>query len=320
MESLLLALRSVAEPTRLRLLAILARADLTVTELTRILGQSQPRISRHLKLMCDAGVLERSQEGAWAFYRLADHHTGAHAARAILEFVSPEAPQLKGDLARLEAIKHEHATAAAEYFRGRATEWDLVQNLYAGDRRVESALLKSIGEAPVCDLLDLGTGTGLVLKLLAGRVQRGLGIDASREMLAVARANLESANLRHCRVRQGDIYRLGLSDACMDLVTLHHVLHFLDEPMLALQEAARVLRPEGRLIIVDLAPHQVESLRTEHAHRRLGLSNTEVHGWCETAGLENVRITRLQNAARAGKQSLGVDLWSCTRPGIRQAV
>ena len=162
------------------------------------------------------GLLERSQEGAWAFYRLADHHTGAHAARAILELVPPDAPQLKGDLARLEVIKQEHAEAAAEYFRRPRHQWDLVQNLYAGDRRVESALLESIGDALVCDLLDLGTGTGLVLRLLAARVQRGLGIDASREMLAVARANLEAATCRHCQVRQGDIYRLRLPDACMD--------------------------------------------------------------------------------------------------------
>lgn len=309
MEALLLALRAVAEPTRLRLLAILANADLTVTELTRILGQSQPRISRHLKLMCDAGILERSQEGAWAFYRLSDDHPGALAARAVLEFVPPDETELKADFARLDAIKSEHAAAAAEYFRARASEWDRVQNLYAGDTRIEGALLESLGAEPVRDLLDLGTGTGLVLKLVAQRVQRALGIDASREMLAVARANLEAENLRHCRVRPGDIYRLNLPDACMDVVTIHHVLHFLDAPLLALQEAARVLRPQGRLVVVDLAPHQVESLRLEHAHRRLGISDTELRAWCESAGLHDVDLTRMPDAARSDDETLDVHLW-----------
>jgi ArsR family transcriptional regulator len=313
MQSLLLALRAVAEPTRLRLLAILARADLTVTELTRILGQSQPRISRHLKLMCDAGVLQRYQEGAWAFYRLAENEPGAETARAVLELVPPHATELKADLARLETIKQEHSAAAAEYFRARAAQWDLMRNLYARDTRVATALLSCIDDMAPGDLLDLGTGTGLVLTLLAHRIRRGLGIDASREMLSVARANLEAANLRHCQVRLGDIYRLSIQDDSMDVVTLHHVLHFLDEPLLALQEAARVLRPGGRLVLVDLAPHGVEELRTDHAHRRLGLGDHEVRQWCEQANLQAVTLTRLAGAARVAGMPLEVDLWSATR-------
>ena len=310
MHALLSSLRAAAEPTRLRLLAILSRADLTVSELTRILGQSQPRISRHLKLMCDAGLLERSQEGAWAFYRVKDQGTGSATARAVLSLLPASTPDLAADLARLEEVKHEHAAAAAQYFRDHAQQWDLVRKVYAGDARMERAIVRRVGEAPVGDLLDLGTGTGYVLRLLAQHITRGLGIDASRDMLAVARANLERDHLRHCRVRLGDIYRLDVADASVDLVTIHHVLHFLDEPAAAVQEAARVLRGSGRVLIVDLAPHTVESLRSEYAHRRLGLQESEVNTWCQQAGLERVRISRFHGVAEMGEQPLTVCMWS----------
>lgn len=311
-EALLTALRAAAEPTRLRILALLARAELTVTELTRILDQSQPRVSRHLKLMCEAGLLERSQEGSWAFYRAADSGTGGRTAKAVLRLMGQEQAESARDLERLELIKAEHVEEAAGYFRENAAKWDVIRNLYMANDAVEQALLDAVGDM-ARDLLDVGTGTGQVLRLLGHRVSRGLGIDGSREMLAVARANLESANLFHCQVRQGDILALPVSDACMDVVTIHHVLHFLDDPGRAIREAARTLRPEGRALIVDFAPHEAEVLRTEHAHRRLGFSDEEIRAWCRAAGLSKVVMQHFDEAARIGERMLTVCLWNARR-------
>jgi ArsR family transcriptional regulator len=310
-DDLLTALRAAAEPTRMRILALLSRSELTVTELTRILEQSQPRVSRHLKLMCEAGLLERSQEGSWAFYRVADDGIGGRTARALLELAAGEAAEPAVDLQRLEVIKAEHVEDAAAYFRTNAAKWDVIRGLYMANDAVEQALLDAVPDV-TRSLLDVGTGTGQVLRLLGRRVSRGLGVDASREMLAVARANLESANLFHCQVRHGDLYALPVEDACMDVVTIHHVLHFLDEPGRAVREAARALRPGGLALIVDFAPHAVEVLRTDHAHRRLGFSHEEVAGWCRDAGLSTLTMQRFDDAARIGDTPLSVCLWNAS--------
>lgn len=308
-DALLQALRAAAEPTRLRILYLLSRAELTVTELTRILDQSQPRVSRHLKLMCDAELLQRTQEGSWAFFRIADSGIGARTARALLDLVNREQGEVHGDLRRLEVIKAEHVEDAAAYFRENAAKWDMIRDLYLASTEVEAALLDALG-TDTGDLLDMGTGTGQLLRLLGPRIERGIGVDASREMLAVARANLGSADLSHCQVRQGDILALPVADASMDCVTIHHVLHFLDDPALAVAEAARVLRPHGRLLIVDFAPHGLETLRTEHAHRRLGFEDGEVRHWCQAAGLPFVTMTAFDAAARVGDTPLTVCLWN----------
>ena len=310
MEPLLTALRAAGEHTRLRLLALLGRAELTVSELTRILGQSQPRVSRHLKLLCDAGLLERSPEGAWVFYRVADRGLGAILAHNLLELVPANDPQLGRDLQRLETIIKEHAAAAAEYFRRNAADWDSIRSLYVAEAKVEQAMLEALSDRPIAELLDLGTGTGRILQVFAPRIKRGLGIDSSREMLAVARANLEAPNLRHCQVRHGDIYNLPVPDASCDAVTIHHVLHFLDNPGAAVTEAARTLKPGGRLLIVDFARHQLEFLRTEFAHRRLGFADDEVMGWCRAAGLVDANVRHLSASARSRSDKLTVSLWT----------
>lgn len=312
-DALLTALRAAAEPTRLRILSLLARAELTVTELTRILEQSQPRVSRHLKLMCDAGLLHRTQEGSWAFYRVAELGAGGRTARALLDLACEHGAESAHDLDRLDLIKAEHVEDAAAYFRENAAKWDLIRSLYMANDEVEQALLDALGDG-VRDLLDMGTGSGQVLRLLGRRVSRGTGLDASREMLAVARANLESANLFHCQVRQGDLLAMPVDDASVDVVTIHHVLHFLDDPGLAVLEAARVLRPGGRALIVDFAPHAIEALRSDHAHRRLGFDDAEVSQWCHAAGLADLRMQRFENAARVGEQPLTVCLWTAVKP------
>ena len=182
------------------------------------------------------------------------------------------------DLQRLGAIKRQRADLASAYFRDNAPRWDRIRSLYVDEREVEAALVEIIAAADPRDLLDIGTGTGRMLEVLAPRVERALGIDQSREMLSVARVNLERAGLENGMVRLGDMYQLALPDASFDAVVIHQVLHYADRPAAAIAEAARVLRPNGILVLVDFAPHPLEYLRDEHAHRRLGFADAEIVG------------------------------------------
>jgi len=285
METTLSGLRAAAEATRLRLLLLCARGELTVTELTDILGQSQPRVSRHLKLLCEAGLLDRFREGTWVFYRLAQRGRAAELAERICASVPPDDPTVALDYARLETVKRQRAEAASAYFRANAAQWDRIRSLHIAEAEVEAAILEALAGIEIQDLLDLGTGTGRMLEIFGPRVERAIGIDNSREMLAVARVNLERANLRNCAIRQGDIYQLPFADAGFDAAIFHQVLHYADRPGEAIAEAARMLRHDGRLAIVDFAPHALEFLRSEQAHRRLGFADTEITGWCREAGL-----------------------------------
>lgn len=285
MEEILAALRAIAEPSRLRLLILCARGELTVSELAQILGQSQPRVSRHLKLLCEAGLLDRFREGSWVFYRLSSGSAGA-LARHLVETCGESDQTVALDLQRLAAIKRQRAEVATAYFRDNAAQWDRIRSLYIDEREVEAALVEIVGAEAPRDLLDLGTGTGRMLEVLGPRVVHALGIDQSREMLAVARVNLERAGLGNGIVRLGDMYQLPLADSCFDAVVIHQVLHYADRPAAALTEAARVLRPGGMLVLVDFAPHALEFLRDEHAHRRLGFADAEIAEWCRAAALE----------------------------------
>lgn len=309
MDTLLARLRAVAEPTRLRLLSLCADGEMTVSELTRILGQSQPRVSRHLKLLCDAGLIERRPEGSWVFHRLADDGEGGALGRRIAALVPDDDAQVALDRKRLAEIKQARALRAADYFRANAAAWDSIRSLHVDDAEVERALAQAV-PAAADELLDIGTGTGRMLQLFGDRVARGLGIDTSRDMLAVARANLEAAGLRNCQVRQGDMYGLPLADAGFDIVTIHQVLHYADRPAAVIAEAARVLRPGGRLVIADFAPHDLEHLRDEAAHHRLGFDDAEVAEWCLGAGLRPGPVHRLPG------DPLTVVIWRADRPPL----
>lgn len=304
---LLDGLRAVAETTRLRLLALCAEGELAVGDLCRILGQSQPRVSRHLKLLCDAGLLDRFPEGAAVFHRLADSGPGGQLVRHVLRLLPHDDATLRLDRERLDAIRADRATAAAAYFRKNAARWNELRSLYVDEGRVEAELLRRLPETGIADLLDIGTGAGRILELMAGRVARAVGIDLSRDMLSVARANLQRSGLANCQVRQADMYRLPWQDARFDAVTLHRVLHFAENPSRVIAEAARVLRPGGTLIVVDFAPHGLERLRSEHAHRRLGFADEEVTRWLRAAGLRTERPHHLP-----GRQ-LTVTIWQAQR-------
>ena len=307
MDILLGGLRAAAEPSRLRLLALCAHAELTVSELLQILGQSQPRVSRHLKLLCEAGLLDRFREGTWAFYRLSEKGRCAELARVLIDLIPDGDATLTLDLQRLEAVKNSNSSRAAEYFRRNAEEWDKIRSLHIAEDAVENALRDLFPSSGMKDFLDIGTGTGRILELFGPKVERGVGVDMSREMLAVARANLQKADLRNCQVRQGDMYQLPFNDDSFDGAVIHQVLHFAEDPAEAIAEAARALRPGGRLVVVDFAPHDQEMLREEHAHRRLGFTDGEVTRWFELAGLSPEKTVTLEG------EPLTVCLWSATR-------
>jgi ubiquinone/menaquinone biosynthesis C-methylase UbiE len=307
-EALYSALKAAAEGTRLRILALLGEAELTVSDLTAILRQSQPRISRHLRLLAEAGLVERFREGSWAFFRLAEREGAANLARELIARLDPDDVTLARDRERLAAVRAQRADAAQNYFRQHAAEWDRIRKLHVADEAVEAAILRALSDAPVRALLDLGTGTGRMLELLGPQIQRGLGLDLSLDMLSLARARLDRAGLRHCSVRQGDIYDLALPKDNFDAVVIHQVLHFLEDGARAIKEAARVLRPAGRLLVVDFAPHDLEFLRDEHAHRRLGFASDTVTQWMKAAGLDVVLQQSLPpEPASEGK--IAVSLW-----------
>jgi ArsR family transcriptional regulator len=303
MQDVLSQLRGAAEPTRLRLLALCARGAWCVTELVAILGQSQPRLSRHLKLLVEAGLLTRTPEGANAWFQMAPE---ADLARHILARLPESDPLLAADRRAAARLAAERARIASDSFRSHGADWDETRALGLPTEAIETSLLNALPGSHLGRLLDIGCGTGGVLERLAPRIDEGLGIDASREMLALARSRLTERGLSHISVRQADMYRLPLPDAGFDAVTLHMVLHYAEDPAAALAEAARVLRPGGRLLILDLAPHDRADLLTRYAHRWPGFDDAAMAGWLGGAGCTAPRVGTIP----AG---LSLKLWSAER-------
>nr|WP_211110409.1 metalloregulator ArsR/SmtB family transcription factor [Acuticoccus mangrovi] len=304
-DALVTALRAAGESTRLRILALLADTDLTVKDLTTILGQSQPRISRHLKLLAEAGLVTRSAEGAFAFYRLAEETEAKQIADTILAHLDPNDPIHTRDRERRNATRQANAEVAAGFFAANAEVWDRIRSLHVPEAEVEAKIREMLSDRQIHHLLDVGTGTGRMLELLADRADRLLGIDASAAMLAVARANLARVGVANARLAQDDVYALSLPRDAFDVVIFHQVLHYLDSPARAIAEAARTLRPGGRMLIVDFAPHGLTALRTEAQHRRLGIARAEMADWLDAAGLGTVEIIDLPST----DHELTVTLW-----------
>jgi len=307
-DTLLLGLRAAAEATRLRILGLCAHAELTVSELVEILGQSQPRVSRHLRLLVEAGLLDRHQEGNWACYRLSPGAGTGELGRLIVDLMPADDPVHARDLERLQGVKEAWAVKSAAYFRRHASDWSRMQALHVDEAEVDAALLQILGKAPVGDLLDIGTGTGHVLELVGGRAESGIGIDRSIDMLKFARANIWRAGLRNCQVRMADMLRLPFPAACFDTVTLRMVLHYAESPASAIAEAARVLRPGGRLIVIDFAAHDHSELREAHAHRWLGFDDAQIAQYVEATGLAADPALCLEGGA------LTVRIWSARQP------
>jgi ArsR family transcriptional regulator len=305
-------LKAVGEPTRLRILTLLARGELTVSEIVQVLGQSQPRVSRHLKLLSEAGVVERLPEGAWVFYRLAEADRALRrAVDAAVGLIPRDDLSTGRDLERLALVKDARAQAARAYFRSVARDWDRIRSLHLAEEEVEAGMRAAAGEGPFALMVDIGTGTGRTLQVFADRIERGIGVDQSHDMLTVARHNLETPEFSHCSVRHADLYALPFANGSADLAVIHQVLHYLDDPGLAIFEAARTLKRDGRLLIVDFAPHGHEFLRASHAHRRLGFADAEMAEWARAASLrlDPPRALAPHRDGPEGEEGLTVKIW-----------
>ena len=299
--------RALADPTRLRIFHLLRAMELSIGELAQVLGQSQPRVSRHVKILADAGLAERRKEGSWVFLGLGADDCVAPLFAAIDDWSRDgEDVWSVADRARLAAVRADRAAAAARYFAEHAEEWDAIRSLHVPESAVEQCILAMLSDSPVGRMVDIGTGTGRMIELVGGRAASVLGIDRSPEMLRLARVKLADAGLPHAELRQGDMYALPLGDGSADLVILHQVLHFAQHPAAAIAESARLLPPGGRLLIVDFASHDREELRSRDAHARLGFGDDQVAGWYQAAGLVLERVEELVGDALTVKCWLGL--------------
>jgi SAM-dependent methyltransferase len=297
--------RALADPTRLRIVALLRAMELSVGELAQVLAQSQPRVSRHVKILCDAGLAKRRKEGSWVFLCPGEAARVGPLFAALDQWdkVDGRDHWVLADAARLAAVRADRATAAQAYFDAQAGQWDAIRSLHVAESDVEAAMERVLDGQAIGRLVDIGTGTGRMIELFGARATHALGIDRSPEMLRLARAKLTEQTGLSYELQQGDITRLSLADGSADTVILHQVLHFLPAPELAITEAARLVAGKGRLLIVDFAPHDHEELRTSDAHARLGFSDAQINTWFETAGLQLERSEELAGG------SLTVKLW-----------
>jgi len=296
--------RALADPTRLRILALVRRMELAVGELAQVLGQSQPRVSRHVKIMTDAGLCERRREGSWVFLGL-----GPAAVPPLLDAIDgwpdPAARRWEtADAVRLEAVTADRAAEAEQYFNAHAAEWDAIRSLHVAEGEVEAAIGRVLGGS-LGRMVDIGTGTGRMLELLGARARSAVGIDRSPEMLRFARARMAAAGLERADLRQGDMYALPLDAGSADTVVLHQVLHYAQAPATAIGEAARLLAPGGRLLIVDFAAHDREVLREREGHARLGFDDEQVAAWFAAAGLAMAGVDTLAGGELTVKLWLG---------------
>ncbi|MDY0959979.1 metalloregulator ArsR/SmtB family transcription factor [Sphingomonas sp. CFBP8993] len=302
--------RALSDPTRLRILALLRSMELSVGELAQVLGQSQPRVSRHVKILVDAELAERRKEGSWVFVALGDREAVEPMVAAMDRWTAgtPD-PWVVADVARLAAVRADRAASAAAWFEDHAGEWDAIRSLHVADSEIEEAMAGLIGDGDLGTLIDIGTGTGRMLELFGDRADAALGIDRSSEMLRLARAKLHGR--ANTELRQADLYALPMGDGAADIAILHHVLHFAQQPGAAIAEAARVLGPGGRLLIADFAPHDREELRQKAAHSRLGFADEQMAGWFGPAGLALADTRTLEGG------ELTVKLWLGVKKGLR---
>jgi ArsR family transcriptional regulator len=303
---------ALADPTRMRILTLLRAMELSVGELAQVLGQSQPRVSRHVKILIDAGLAERRKEGSWVFLSLGRRPRIEPLFQLVDRWagLDGEDPWTAADAARLAAVRADRAAAAERYFEGQAADWDALRSLHVAESEVEAAIGRALGDRPIGRLVDIGTGTGRMLQLFGPGAEQALGIDRSPEMLRLARAKLAAAGL-DAELRQGDMYALPLPSGAADTVIIHQVLHYAQNPAAAVAEAARLLGPGGRLLIVDFAPHEREELRASDAHLRLGFADEAMLTNLQEAGLDGRVVEHLEGG------ELTVTIWLGERPEQR---
>jgi ArsR family transcriptional regulator len=303
--------RALGDPTRLRVVALLREMELTVGELAQVLGQSQPRVSRHVRILIESGLLDRRKEGSWVFLSLGEPARISPLFELLDRWVELDGEDkwAVADAARLAAVRADRAAAAERYFATRAQDWDRIRSLHIAESEVEAAVARALAGQKVGRLVDIGTGTGRMIELFGRDADHALGVDRSPEMLRLARVKLAEAGLAAAELRQGDMYALPLQPNSADTVILHQVLHFAQQPAAAVSEAARLLAPGGRLLIGDFAPHEREELRDRDAHVRLGFADEAVLKFLEAAGLETRVVEHLEGG------ELTVTIWE----GVRAA-
>ena len=306
MRDLLDIFRALADPTRLRIIALLREMELAIGELAVVLDQSQPRVSRHVRILVDAGLIERRREGSWVFLRIVEGGpVGEAIARAeSWPYSAREALVIAHDARRLAAIRAERAAAAARYFAEHAAEWDAIRSRHVAESEVEAAMLAMMHNRRLGHLLDIGTGTGRMAEIFAPTARRITALDRSPEMLRIARAKLADQDVPVDLVQEAFL-NLPLGDACIDSIVIHQALHFAHEPDRVIAEAGRVLRGGGHLLIVDFAPHEDEDLRNVAAHARLGFSDAQIRGWLASAGMGLETSQTLEGGALTVKLWLG---------------
>ena len=304
--------RALADPTRLRILALLRAMELSIGELAQVLGQSQPRVSWHVKILADAGIAERCKEGSWVFLRLGPKERVGPVLAAIDAWASQGEVDhwAIADIARLAAVRADRARAAETYFDAHAAEWDAMRSLHVAESEVEQAIAAALSGEPIGRLVDIGTGTGRMIELFGAAAESAIGVDRSSEMLRLARVKLAKKELQHAELRQADMFALPLASGSADVVIIHQVLHYAQAPEAAIAEAARLLAPRGRLLVIDFGPHEKEELRSKHAHARLGFSDEQVAGWFAEAGLQATPAMALEGG------ELTVKLWLGRRPAM----
>jgi len=306
------ALKAVGQTTRLRVLALLRQIDLSVGELAQILRLSQPRLSNHLKILASAGLIERLPEGSWVFYRIQSRGWAGRLLQDLFSGLDLATAPFNSDDEALQDIRQTRAKFAESYFSEIANDWDHLRALHYPETAIEQAILGYVKNYQFERVVDLGTGTGRMLILLGHQTMEAEGLDISHNMLTVARTNLNRAGINNARVRYGDAMNTPFKDNSTDLVIIHQVLHYLDQPEKVLVEAARILKPGGQLLIVDFAPHDMEYLRETQGHRRLGISEDDLRQWTDTAGLF-ARSSQIFDPPESLKQGLSVFIWNSSK-------
>ena len=315
MERITTALKVMGHSERLRILALLSYGELTVSELVSILGLSQPRTTQYIKSLEEAGIIDRVKEGSWVFSRLnRTDHKLFELVSSILGKLPVDDAVLRADRRRLEDVRAERAKSADKFFAYVANDSGQLGDEYLPRQDIDLLVKELLGGDTYEFMIDLGTGTGRMLELLAGQIERGAGVDNSGDMLKVARHKLSLSDHGHLSLRLGDLTATPFSAGVADLVTLHQVLHYLDDPAQALREASRLLRSDGLLLVVDFAAHDYEEFRDKYAHRRLGFLDGDIEGWVASNGL--ALVDKRLISTDSGKPD--VKLWLCKKSVIAE--